>query len=365
MSFMHRFYLPSKPPKFRWAIALNLLALILLPSCGLAQTIWSSAQAGSTSAAESTTIPEPNVTVIPLTMSGGGGEKFNQVLWLPDGNIALAAQDELIILPAEGQTFRTQALTSLKGNLPTLITAAISKQSLAWVSNGNQVFAYDPAANPAPQLLGESVSPITGLALSADGELLAYASYDGGLIIVSRRDPANVQGLATRKLPVWLSSLSISPDGKRIAGASLPDFTVYILDASNGETLQMLEWVNPAVSSFYGVAFSNDWSRLAWLSQSAVLLMTLPDGKNGPVLNHEENVSALAWSPDGDRLAVASAATVQGNLTPAVILWDASNGAKLATLPQDMAILSLAFSPDGSQIAALDGAGELRVIRLK
>jgi WD40 repeat protein len=123
--------------------------------------------------------------------------------------------------------------------------------------------------------------------------------------------------------------------------------------------------VNPSVSSLYGVAFANDWGHLAWYAQSAVFLMTLPDGKNGPILNHEENINALAWSPDGRYLAVASGATVQGNLTPAVLIWDAASGSKVSSLPQDIAILHLAYSPDGSQIAALDSAGNLRVIRLR
>lgn len=365
MPFMHGLRFRSKLPKFRWALIFILFALILLPSCNPAQMIDAFAPAGSTSEAASAAFDGSNATVIPLAAVGGEEKIFNQVIWLSDGDLALAAQDELIILPAEMQTFRPQRQTSLKGELPSLITAAVSQQALAWVSNGDRVFAFDPTVNPEPQSVGESDSPITGLALSVNGELLAYAAYDGSLTIVPRYNLADVQSLRTWKLPVWLTSLSISPDGKRVGGVSLPDFTVYILDASNGETLQMLEWVNPAVSSLYGVAFTNDWSRLAWYSQSAVLLMTLPDGKNGPVLNHEENISALAWSPDGRYLAVASAATMLGNLTPAVILWDAVSGSRLSTLPQEMAILHLAYSPDGSQIATLDSVGNLRVIRLK
>lgn len=362
---MRGFRFCSKLPKFYWALVFILFALILLPACDPAQTIGSFAPTDSASETTSSAFIGSNATVIPLAAVGGRGEKFNQVIWLSDGDLALAALDELIILPAEAQMFQPQSRTSLKGDLPSLVTAAGSRQALAWVSNGNRVFAYDLAANPDPQPVGESDSAITGLALSTNGELLAYASYDGSLTVVQRRDLADVQNLRTWKLPVWLTSLSISPDGKRIGGVSLPDFTAYILDGNSGEIVQTLEWVNPAVSSLYSVAFANDWSRLAWYAQSAVFLMTLPDGKNGPILNHEENINALAWSPDGRYLAVASGATIQGNLTPAVIIWDTASGSKISSLPQDMAILHLAYSPDGSQIAALDSAGNLRVIRLK
>ena len=71
-------------------------------------------------------------------------------------------------------------------------------------------------------------------------------------------------------------------------------------------------------------------------------------------------ISGLAFSPDGDRLAVAvseglgKAGDRKGQLT----LWDVRTGEKRHTpLEQDMAVFSVAFSPDGRYVAAGLGLG--------
>jgi WD40 repeat protein len=65
-------------------------------------------------------------------------------------------------------------------------------------------------------------------------------------------------------------------------------------------------------------------------------------------------VSALAFSPDGGRLAEAS-------LNRKVRLWDAATGELRHTLPHDGAVLGVAFSPDGRRLAS---AGEEKIVRV-
>ena len=89
--------------------------------------------------------------------------------------------------------------------------------------------------------------------------------------------------------------------------------------------------------------------------------MSVASGNLGPTLNHEDFVNGGAWSPDSSLLAVATAATLDGNFQPVVIIWNAKSGDKVTTLPQNGPTLSLQFSPDGQQLATLTSDGTLQV----
>ena len=58
---------------------------------------------------------------------------------------------------------------------------------------------------------------------------------------------------------------------------------------------------------------------------------------------HVDGVTAVAWSPDGSRIATGSAVGVQ--------VWDAVTGEELLSLEQDHLVESVVWSPDGSRIA--------------
>jgi WD40 repeat protein len=246
---------------------------------------------------------------------------------------------------------------------PGLLTGAQSAPVIAWVGGAGQVFALDVSAPgaSAPELQAESQAPITGLAVSSDGSRMAYATYDSQLTILPRGAGAAAQATQTFPAPAWLTSLSFSPDGDLLGGVDPPNFTVYLLETAGGRPRRTLEWVDSPTASLYFVAFSPDWSRLAWVSQTAVQIMEIETGAAGPLLNHEDHVGAAVWAPDGRRLATAAAATLGGSQSPAVLIWDGESGELLQTLPQAAAVKSLAFSPDGTQVAVLDSRGDLKI----
>ena len=163
------------------------------------------------------------------------------------------------------------------------------------------------------------------LAFSPDGKLLAESNQRS----VRLRDVAAGKVVRTfqtgRPTPV-----AFSPDGRTLAASTHePDLT-------GGVTHRMVLWELltgrecasfPAHSLHYtysknGLAFSADGRLLAgscsssWEQGKSLLVWDLATRKElGPFRGHLDLVNALAFSPDGGRLATASGDTT-------VLIWD-------------------------------------------
>ena len=106
-----------------------------------------------------------------------------------------------------------------------------------------------------------------------------------------------------------------------------------------------------------GVAWSPDGGRLA--TASADRTARIWDAGNGNELTalrgHHDYVTGLAWSPDGGRLATASADRTAR-------IWDAEGGCELVVLRGHAAeVRSVAWSPDGKRLAAASSDGIVRI----
>jgi len=195
---------------------------------------------------------------------------------------------------------------------------------------------------PLLSLHGHSNS-VTGMAFSPDGRFLASGSLDR---------TARLWSLALLA-PDGVSSAAWSPDGATLATGNTG--VVRLWDAGRGTVTRELA-PPEEVGRVVALAYSPAGDRLA-VAIGAEVHVWDAGGAGEPLrlVGHEAETVAVAWSPDGARLASAGD-------DQALIVWDARDGAELYRA-DDYAdwVTSVAWSADGGRIATCDRAGAVLV----
>jgi WD40 repeat protein len=126
---------------------------------------------------------------------------------------------------------------------------------------------------------------------------------------------------------------------------SLPELEpIMVNNAGRVEELVTLE-----TGEVFSLAWSPDGNILAVNRFDDVRLYDVRQLDSPPRLIQAEFVRAIAFSPDGSQLATAG-------LTKNIQLWDVESGEEVATFEgHENGINDIAFSPDGSLLASVDG----------
>jgi len=186
---------------------------------------------------------------------------------------------------------------------------------------------------------------VTSVSFSPDGQRIASGSYDD---TIKLWDAETGEELGTLKGHTnWVNSISFSHDGRRIVSGS-EDNNVKLWDAETGEELRTLKghtnWVNSVSFSYDGrriVSGSEDNTVRLWDADSGEEIRTLK--------GHTDRVTSVSFSPDGQRIA-------SGSDDDTIQLWDAETGKELRTLKgQTWNINSVSFRPDGRQLVSGSG----------
>jgi WD40 repeat protein len=200
---------------------------------------------------------------------------------------------------------------------------------------------------------GGHTGPVAALTYSPDGKQMATVAADRAARLW---DIANGKTVARFPLPLGGGrELAFSGDGKTLA-VLCADRTVRLFDVASARQLSQVD-LGPgaAIPTF---ALSHD-GKTVFVSSSESCLHAY-DAASGkalfPLTGHSGGVAALAWSPDGKRLATS------GLLDRSIILWDAATGKVLHRLPplETYAPSQMQFTPDGK---ALLSYGQDRTVR--
>ncbi len=223
---------------------------------------------------------------------------------------------------------------------------------LAAAGADGAVHVWDAAAGWQEHVLGGHDGKVYAVAFSPDGRRIASASADHTVKIWDAETWAELRTLRGHADAV--RAVAFDPDGRCVASGG-DDKLVKLWDAATGAEERSLSGCPASVRA---VAFSPDGKRLAAGAAASRKVLTTDlgeivvwDRETGQTAltmrGHGGDVRALAYSPDGKRLASAGS-------DKQLILWEPATGQEV--LPIYMAHLncinSVAYSPDGGRIAS-------------
>jgi WD40 repeat protein/serine/threonine protein kinase len=289
-----------------------------------------------------------------LTLRGHAGP-FASVMFGPDGKYLVSAGDEGAVKLWDTTT-GNESLT-LSGHGAWVTSAAFSGDGrfLATAGVDRTVQVWDPTTGARLLQLGKHPDAVWSLAFSSDSRWIASGSGDwkqgnkpGEVRIWDAATGQELRLLSGHSGIVWC--LAFSKDGRRLAsaGGELVNGPgeLIVWDASNGR--QLLKLSSPTKKGIAGVAFSPDGERLAVTVGNTVEVWDATTGNQILILKgHTEPLFCVAFSPDGQRICSAG----QDNQ---LRIWSATTGAELCEPLRGHTsfVMSVAFSPDSRRVAS-------------
>ena len=292
-----------------------------------------------------------------------------QAVFSRDGGLLASSSASGRITLRRTKDWRTVAELDHPGGATSLVFG-LDRGRLYSGGYDGKVRVWDLAGRRQAASLSGAEGTIWTLDLSPDGTRLAAAGEDRVIRIHRLDAPASPIALGGHERNVW--EVRFSPDGRNLASGSF-DATARIWDVATGRPVRTLAGHSEAV---VGLAFSPDGRTLATGGDdSAIRLWSTGDGRLLRTLAAGNHVYKMAFSPDGRWLATTGRArsglgtlwhrlTGAGGAATPLHLWRVSDGALALALPNPEDVTSVAFTPDGSRLVTGGEDGVVRVWRL-
>ncbi len=319
-----------------------------------------------------------------------------QVAWSPNGKYLAAAAGDVIYLYAYGSTL--QPLDSLHNDIPGFYFYSVSwspdSQRLAGAGTNEVeglIDIWNIQTRKMIKTLRDSSVAEVAVAWSPDGKRLASMGQEVWFAVFAQGNaPGPLQAVvrlwdtatwSVEKLVPYvytfatfydssligtldgIGGLVWSPDGKYLAIPGMdnfsPDTEVDVIDADTGNAVAYTDLgdaTSPAVSMTWddkrGLAFVAYGSVVTYRDPLQMAKTTDSD------LRKYTNTSSLsvAWSPDGQRLAVGGGSADQTGTNPgqgSLTILDAATDTPVFNVSLDKSVSSIAWSPDGRVIASI------------
>jgi len=234
----------------------------------------------------------------------------------------------------------------------TLVAAALGSRGI-WV--------WNTASGKRLAVLTGNPTRITALRFTADGALLASGEENGGVRVW---DVRSSRLLATFSGKESVAGLEFSPNGNLLAAGG-KDGAIQVWNVRAGRIQVSAKGASAkGTGSFAAMVFSPDGSRLAFGIGTSLEVWEWPSGlrRLDLSLESDQGVSALAFTPDNNRLLVAA-----GNRL--VELLDAQSGKQLDVLSGARGMFALnrsllALNPESNLILAYTGEPQVRAWKI-
>ena len=213
------------------------------------------------------------------------------------------------------------------------------------VENGTQHAILTPGQ-------GDFLNPVRELTVSQGIKKVAGRDYEGTIRIWDAATVEQLSTVETDKLQRYWP-LVFSPDGKFLAGRErLSTDNIELWQTDPGVHLFTLKDHTGAVSEY---TFSPDSKILVSGDRDGIIILW--DIKTGNQRNsltgHTASISALTFSADSKTLASGSGNEIR--------LWDANTSNLMGILDTKLNVQALAFSPDGKRLACGTEDGRIQV----
>ncbi len=281
----------------------------------------------------------------------------------PDGSeIAVSGNGEVLIHSVDGKA----PLRRLMGSAERILSLAYSVDGKLLIAGGGtpaqfgEVQVWDAKNGKLLRSARVTSDTVFGASLSPDGSKIAVGGTDNSVHMIETASGKELYKISNHEN--WVLATVFGIDSKRFVSAS-GDRAAKLIDAASGAFLENVNLLRGELAAIarhpkkdivviggterVPYIYLLDRPRNMKIADDSTLVRKL-DRQDGAI-------TALDWSPDGTRIAVAGAA-------PEVNLYDPETGEKKASCTGYQAgIYAVAFSPDSSQLAIGGFDGKVRI----
>lgn len=233
---------------------------------------------------------------------------------------------------------------------------------LKWSADSSKIGARDTNQDGMILFNAQTLSVESNVEVTSPFYMMDYSPENGLMAVTSNQQTLEIRSITDGTIvhaiqpPNIFVGSTFSPDGRTLAEASADNWAVTLWDMDSGQSIKTLTGFETA-APVYNVKYSRDGRFLIWYARASVQVQHIASEQFSPPLNHEDFVTCLEMSPDGNTLAASTAGTVDGQFLPYIRLWDVQSGQVIAELDTgQQSAYSVSFSPDGSLLAASTSA---------